>query len=140
MAYTLKVNEGSSPTAVENPTPEQIEEAVDTLIPVRYHWVVLETDEPIDCCDYVQVAFSLKSPEVLNYQLEVHFTDGDPWRQYQLLTPDAGFVKRTLRMFALGINPKLDDSWRDIVQEILDEQEEDKGKETDKEGEDEADN
>lgn len=125
MGYLLQICTLENLIEIYDPSPEKIDNAVDDLLPVDPNFLILETDEPIENCEYVQTAIvwendDADSPEI-NYNIEVHFSDGDPYRQYGKITHDPEFVKRTMRMFALGVNPKIDDGWKDITRDILNE-------------------
>lgn len=125
MGYLLQICTPDNMLEIQDPSPEEIDKAVDDMLPVEPNYLILETDEPVDNCEFVQTAIvweddDLDIPE-LSFDFEVHFSDGDPYRQYGKLTNDPEFVKRTMRMFALGVNPEIDDSWKDITQNILNE-------------------
>ena len=126
MGYLLTICTPDNMLEIEDPSPEDIDKAVDDMLPVEPNYLILETDEPIDNCEFVQTAIVWEDDDTdipeLSFDFEVHFSDGDPYRQYGKLTNDPEFVKRTMRMFALGVNPEIDDSWKDITQNILNEQ------------------
>lgn len=125
MSYSLQIIMPDDFRVIKDPSPEEIDEAVDKLLPVEPNFIILNSDDPIDCCEFVQTAIAWEDsdsdvPE-LNYLIEVHFTDGEPYRQYAKLFHDPEPIKRILRMFALGVVPKIDEGWKDIVQDILNE-------------------
>lgn len=125
MGYLLKICTPDNMLGIQDPSPEEIDKAVDDMLPVEPNFLILETDEPVDSCKFVQTAIVWEDDDTdipeLSFDVEVHFSDGDPYRQYGKLTDDPEFVKRTMRMFALGVNPKIDESWTDITQNILNE-------------------
>ncbi len=125
MGYLLHICTPEKMIKIQDPSPETIDKAVDELLPVEPNFLILETDEPIDCCEFVQTAIVWEDDETdiaeLRYDLEVHFSDGKPYRQYGIETYDPEFVKRTMRMFALGVTPKIDSNWKDITNDILSE-------------------
>lgn len=125
MGYFLTICTPDNMRGIQDPSPEDIDKAVDDMLPVEPNYLILETDEPIDNCEFVQTAIVWEDDDTdipeLNFDFEVHFSDGDPYRQYGKLTNEPEFVKRTMRMFALGVNPKIDGSWKDITQNILNE-------------------
>jgi len=89
-----------------DPSPELIEEAIDSLLPVLYYFVIIEPGEPVDGdgCKFIQTAISQRDDTpILNYIVEAEFANGEPFTHYGTLMTDANEVKRLFRMFVLGI-------------------------------------
>ena len=66
-----------------NPSPEEIERAIDELIPVKYHFVVLEHDELIENCAYVQTLITGDDTPDIRYQIETRFIYENSFLHYQ---------------------------------------------------------
>lgn len=102
-----------------NPSPEMIDQAIDELIPVKFHFVVLEYDEPVQNCLYVQTLIENDNTPEIQYLLETRFVhDDDSFTHYQTFTTDEDELKRIFRMFALGVIPKTE-GWKDITEDLL---------------------
>ena len=102
-----------------NPSPEVIERAIDELIPVKYHFVILEHDEPVQNCAYIQTRITLEDSTDIRYVLEARFIYGKQFEHYQKFTNDAEEIKKVFRMFALEEIPIIK-GWADITADLLD--------------------
>jgi hypothetical protein len=106
---------------VLNPTPEQIEQSIDALIPVLSHFVILSSDdEPVQNCEFVQTLILCRTDAKIEYLVEARFADGEAFKHYGHILTDVAELKRIFRLFALGIAPKVD-AWRDITDKIIEE-------------------
>ena len=99
---------------IYNPSPEDIDKAIDELIPVKFFFVILENDEPIQNCAYIQTLITDDSTLDLRYLLEVRFVYESHFLHYQTVTTNADDLKKTFRMFALGVIPNVE-GWTDIT-------------------------
>jgi len=109
---------------IENPSPEQIERALDDLIPIKYHFVILASEEPVQNCSFVQtyiIRGSASEIKHIKYLIETRFDhENKRFKQYEYLTADTNELKKMFRMFALGIIPDIT-GWTDITEDILEE-------------------
>ncbi|MDR2504388.1 MAG: hypothetical protein LBD82_08445 [Deltaproteobacteria bacterium] len=128
MKFILKVCAGGVMTKFENPSPELIEHAIETIRPMYDNFIILDPEDLLEDCRFMQTAISLKKDTtVLEYIVELQFAYGEAeiakgklFTQYQTLVGDVSVVKRLFRMFALGIVPDCR-TWNDITQDMLDE-------------------
>ena len=103
-----------------NPTPEEIEWAIDKLIPVLYHFVILLSDDKLN--NYMQtVATSGGLETEIEYLVEIRFEYGEKigesFKQLQYTTSNTDELKKMFRMYALDIIPNLA-SWKDVTEKI----------------------
>ena len=103
---------------IVDPSPEAIEQAIDELIPVLHHFVILEHEEPINHCPFIQTLITHDPTPDMQYLIETRFEYENSFRQYKRYTNDASELKRLFRMFALGIVPDID-GWTDITAELI---------------------
>ena len=136
MSYKMKVCFGKS-WGKENPSPEEIERAIDELRPIKDNFIILESYQRIENCEFIQTVISRGSdPEnsfgddEIVYLVEVQFMytekqesgkskklEKGSFNQFAYRTSDVDEVKRMFRMFALGRVPDIT-SWNDITEEI----------------------
>jgi len=115
MGYQMTVCRGKGmQQTTTNPSPEAIERAIDELLPMMYHFVILEHDEPIRGCSYIQTLITLENEPVIRYLLEARFDFESHFEHYQTFTYNAAELKRVFRMFALGLVPNVD-GWTNIA-------------------------
>lgn len=119
---------GNKEGRIYDPTPEEIERAIDELMPIENDFFVLDSIEPINNCRMVQTIIDNEknddSPK-LRYHVETQFTyckeapfaEGN-FTQYKKYTTDVNEVKMLFRMFALGETPDVT-GWEDITAEII---------------------
>ena len=108
---------------IKNPSPEEIETAIDNLIPVIYRFVILKSEEPVQNCIFIQTLIVRNKAPELKYTVEVRFQYEDSFKQLQQYTTDVNELKKMFRMFALGIIPDTAD-WNDITEELIKQAEE----------------
>jgi len=120
-AYFMSVNVGKGKRELYDPSPEEIDRAINELIPAPYHFVFMQSKARVENCDYIQTIIDDDHETLIRYCVEVRFqyTDNYPGdhKQCQLMTTDADNVKKMFRMFALGIVPNVD-GWTDITEEL----------------------
>ena len=102
----------------QNPSPEEIEQAIDCLIPVMDQFVILEPELPVGNCAYIQTLIVKdKSPEI-KYTLEARFEYSDKFTHLQRFVTDGDELKKIFRMFAHGVVPNTD-GWTDMTAEFI---------------------
>jgi hypothetical protein len=118
--YSLTINTGSEKRTLYDPSPEEIDTAINELLPVDYHFVVLFSQARVGNCDYIQTIICEDDCDTkLKYHVEVRFQytknyPGD-FSQHKYYTTDIDEVKRLFRMFALGVIPDTS-AWEDITE------------------------
>jgi len=121
MKSKLIVCQGNNLPEIENPSPEQIERALDDLIPAKYHFVILVSEEPVQNCAFVQTIMTQGNAPEIKYLFEIQFKyDDTRFKQYEYYTTNVNELKKMFRMFALGILPDIT-GWKDITEEVLEE-------------------
>ena len=120
MNFILTVCNGSKSRKIKNPSPEDIEQALDTLIPVLYYFVILEAKEPVQNCVFVQTLITRGSAPEIKYVIETRFEYENEFKQYKTYTNDVNYLKKMFRMFALQENPDIT-GWTDITAELIEE-------------------
>ena len=101
-----------------DPSPEQIDKAIDELLPIQDDFVVLVNTEPINNCKYVQTLITSDNAPEINYQIETRFVYENHFSHYQIFIINEIEVKRMFRMFALGIIPNID-GWSNITADLM---------------------
>jgi hypothetical protein len=122
MGYRLGTISGKSSNwhYINDPTPEEIERAIDELLPVRDYFLILVAEDAIN--DFIQtLATDGGLDKEIKYQVEIRFEYGsklgEDYKHYQYFTTNTNELKRMFRMYALGIVPDLID-WTDITEEL----------------------
>jgi hypothetical protein len=121
MDYKLIKNSGIGRYNVFNPSPEEIEQFIDELIPVKYHFVILSSENKLN--DYIQtLAESDGSEKEIKYLVEIHFEYGsklgEDFKHYQYSTTNLSELKKMFRMYALDVLPDITE-WKDITADIV---------------------
>ena len=120
MDYTLIVCRGlNKENQFTNPSPEMIERAIDELIPVEFHFVILEKRiKPINDFWYIQTAMRFWGEDTIaEYNIETHFIINEGFKHYRLNTTKSEEAKKMFQMFALGVTPDIT-NWIDRTDEI----------------------
>ena len=120
MDYALTVNRGlNKEDTYTNPSPEMIELAIDELIPVEFHFAILEkAEKQINDYWYIQTAMRFWGEDtVTEYNVETHYLESKGFAHFRHNTTDSNEVKKLFRMFALGISPDTT-NWIDRTDEI----------------------
>ena len=120
--YSLTINTGDKKQKLYDPSPEEIDTAINELLPVDYHFVILFSQARVGDCDFIQTTISEDDCDTkLNYHVEVRFqyTEEYPgnFSQHNYDTTDIAELKRMFRMFALGNIPDIT-GWEDITEKI----------------------
>jgi len=72
--YCLAINTGDDARKLYDPSPEEIDIAINELLPVNYHFVILSSQERVGNCDFIQTTISGDGCDTkLNYYVEVRF-------------------------------------------------------------------
>lgn len=119
MAYTLIVCEGeNNERTLENPQPAAIDQAIDDLVPAKFHFVIVELDPPTEQCVYMQTLIEREGRFGGLYLVEVRYKFTGFFRHYRMHTRDAAEVKEMFRRFAQGLAPNTAD-WEDITEKLI---------------------
>ena len=121
MNSKLKVCQGNSLPEIKNPSPEQIERALDDLIPAKDHFVILVSEEPVQNCAFIQttICWSVDTETGYYYYVDTRFNyDGERFNQYKCHMTNTNELKKMFRMFALGVIPDVT-NWTDITEEMI---------------------
>lgn len=125
MTFTLTFGPGQGDKEYKNPSPELIDRAINELLPVRNHFVILAGNEPVVGVRFLQVILMNQENHDLLYLVELQhetgeaqFASGQRFSQYAYTTQNVDEVARLFRLFALGITPNLS-QWTDITQDVI---------------------
>ena len=119
MAYMLHVSKGSSSSDIITPSPEIIDQAIGELLPVKLHFVILNSETPVNSCLYIQTIIEDDTSEEVTYYVETRFEyDNNKFKQYAINLENIDCVKKIFRMFALGETPDIS-GWEDVTQELM---------------------
>ena len=100
-----------------DPSPEDIFQAISDLIPVKYHFVILEAKPPVNDCRYIQTRIDDAGDSEIVYWLEASFDDHEKsYKQYRSYIIDVIQLKKTFQLFALEIAPDVT-GWEDVTAE-----------------------
>jgi hypothetical protein len=110
---------------IYDPTPEEIDRAIDALIPVEDYFVILDGGRnPVENCVYIQTVIKRDDTEKIVYHVELRFEySKEPadqiceYKQLKKYFTDEKEVKKMFRMFALGVIPQVS-GWTDITAEM----------------------
>ena len=116
--FDLKVCRGGKIETITNPSPEMIEQTIDDLIPVRDHFVILESTPQLNDCVWIQTIIEWDDKPLINYSVEAHFKHGKKLAYYRRFTTDAEWLKKLFRMFALEVIPDIE-GWEDVTNEVI---------------------
>ena len=139
MSYRMKLCLGES-REIENPSPEDIDRAIDELRPIKDNFAILESDPLIKNCEFIQTLIEQSNDsdgvfqdDEIVYLVEVQFKysknkriEKGKFNQYAFHTSDVEKVKRMFRMFSLGVIPDVT-GWKDITEvmnELIDKRKE----------------
>jgi hypothetical protein len=119
MSFTLKYSRGKSVKAQEvtDPSPEEIEQALDELLAALDYYVILEPSSPISNVAYIQTVIKVDDKPIVEYlvELSMETDDGSVW--YRKYIEDANEVKKLFRMFALEVTPDIT-GWEDVTEDV----------------------
>ena len=132
MTYSLIYRAGGAENRIHDPTPEEIEQAIDIMIPVLNYYLILQEDECEKCghrfASFVQMLIGREDSPKHIYYIEFHESPLDELLQcnhskenrkvYSHSTTNEDETKRIFRMFALGVNPLLD-NWNDVTERVF---------------------
>ena len=123
MDYRLDVCRGNHLPEIIDPSPEAIEKAINELLPMKNHFVILDSEKKVENCSYIQTIISDDKgheddvPQI-TFCVELRFNYDKPlFKQYKTYVSDIDLVKKMFRMFALGIVPDVT-GWIDITEEM----------------------
>ena len=100
-----------------DPSPETIEWAIESLIPVEDYFVILESEEPVDNCMFVQTLVPQYYEIEIDYMIEVRFEYDGYHKQYRIFEDNIDVLKKMFRMYALKILPDVT-GWEDITEKV----------------------
>ena len=103
---------------IQNISPEMIEFAIDNLIPVKYHFVILEAEEPIQNCQFVQTLMECSNTGKIKYWIEVSFLLDKNQTMFGYHTRKSAVVKNIFRQYLFGIIPDIA-HWKDITKIVF---------------------
>jgi hypothetical protein len=118
--YTLTVLTGPGTSRlIPDPPPEAIDWAIDAMLPVDDYFVILDTENPVERCAFVQTMLvEMDTAAEIKYMTEARFEYGEEYgenfKQYRLFSGDSEKVKTMFRLFALGKVPDIS-NWEDIT-------------------------
>lgn len=119
MNYTMKVcMGGSNQKNIQNISPEMIEIAIDNLIPVKYHFVILEAEEPIQNCEFIQTLMEVDNAGKIRYLVETCFLLDENKIMFSCYTKKSDEVKNIFKQYMLGIIPDIT-HWKDITKIVF---------------------
>lgn len=110
MELNLIVNRGLNKEYIyKNPSPETIDLIIGEIIPVEFHFAILQkAEKPVNDYWYIQTAMRFwGNDDVLVYDVEVHFLTEKSFLHYRKDFTDINAVKKMFRLFALGISPEI---------------------------------
>jgi hypothetical protein len=123
MGYRLSTlsGKGSGWNVIADPSPEEIERAIDELLPLKDFFVILTSEYKLN--EFIQTRATDKGVETeIEYVIEIHFEYGsklgEVFKHYQKYTTDIVELKKMFRMFALGELPDIT-GWKDITAEMI---------------------
>ena len=132
MDYRLSYRAGGAENRIVNPSPEQIEDAIDVMIPVKNYYLILAEESCAKCghgwASCVQMVIDTNDSPTHTFHIEFQESplnelsqcdhSRENKKQYKFITANEDEVKRIFRMFALGVNPDISD-WEDITEKIF---------------------
>ena len=120
MSYNLHSCAGGDIHITENPTLDEINLAIDDLVPKEFHFITLESETPIDNCIFIQTLmpeYKYESEDeeiVIDYLIEARFEYGDYHKQYLTFNEDINEVEKMFSAFLTGVIPDIT-GWEDIT-------------------------
>ena len=129
MDYQLTIWRGKPLPLIDDPSPEAIEEAINELLPMEDHFVILESGKKVANCSFIQTQIHDEKKDdndtpIILFHVEVRFDyDKSLFKQYQTHISDIELVKKLFRMFALEVIPDVT-GWIDITNDLIRKREE----------------
>ena len=119
MNCTMNICEGDVFQRISNPTQEMIKLEIDLLIPVKYHFIILNLEKPVQNCEYIQTTMKKDCTAGIIYILEAGFGySGRKRKHFRIFLESADSLKNIFWLFASGIIPNVTD-WVDVTKEIF---------------------
>ncbi|MCL1988482.1 MAG: hypothetical protein FWG64_11025 [Firmicutes bacterium] len=119
MNFTLKTCLGGKTTETVNPSPEKIDYSIGCLLPMESYFAIIETDERLYDCEYMQTLITYHDTTAeIRYLLEICFDNYEKRTWYRTYTTDVEWLKQQFRMFALEILPDIS-MWEDCTERVL---------------------
>ena len=115
---SLLICTGVETHRIVSPDSEQIEQAIDKLIPEKGNFIIFDCEAIFENVKYVQVCMPQveASDDDKGYQVEARYKCADSskgFKHYQLFVNNPELTKAIFGTFALGIAPTMD-LWTDI--------------------------
>lgn len=134
MGYLIKVCDSENGMQeIINPPSDATDRAIDKLFPGVSNFIVLEHEEPIKNCLYIQTLATCEDDFIYEededetydedgddetfeseYLLEAHFEYDGHFKHFQTFITDIDYLKSVFRKFATGIVPDVE-GWDDIT-------------------------
>jgi hypothetical protein len=117
----IHTGKGRTTKKIVNPSFEEIERAIDELIPDIDHFIIFDCESIFQDVQYVQVRIpTCENDTDGKYQIETRINCDDSlrgYKHYQLFVDDIEIAKSIFVMFAMGTIPTMD-LWTDISDEL----------------------
>ena len=122
MEYRLNGCRGKGHWKIYNPSPEEIDRAIDELLPAKYHFVIIDHNKCDENFWYIQATIvDCDKDSEIKYHVDTRIGYGDNiavnCKQYRYYTTDADELKRIFRMYVLGVRPDIS-YWEDYTEEL----------------------
>ena len=93
--------------------------ALESLLPVEDYFVVLEANEPVEHCIYVQTVMLINNS--CEYMVETRFDYGKSFRHYRSYVPGLNKLKEIFHSFVYGRVPDVG-NWEDVTRDHLEDE------------------